>query len=584
MADLEDPGIFKERTQPVDGPVKRKLALTRLAPLGTLSRSAGEGGPSPQGWVGEGVAKGKGGGCVSRTAMPQRDVGGEAGGQRECDAGKRGPGAGDRTRLRPDRDHSRLVRCLDPVIQTLDCGDERIGAGRREGRDLRNHRLGPLGRRHRGNAGEPLRHPRCQRAELHFAQKRHQPLRIERLDRKRRERAGEGHVVVELDQLLRQTRLLLVLDQRLAAFRLFYFGRAGEQCFEIAISVDQLGRGLDPDAGDTGNVVNAVAAQRLDVDHALRPDPEPLTDLGDADRPILDRIEHRDLVVHELHQILVGGDDGDLGAGLDGVAGVGGNQVVGLEIRELDLADAKCVGGSPDQSKLGDEIGGRLRALRLVLVVEAIAERDAGGVEDDGNMIGVGLAQQLRQHVAEAEHRTGRGPVRARQRRQGVIGAKDETRTVDQKNMMRRRRTGRCGGGRGQLRNERFDDFVHGILHLDVARCCWVRWRDGFTGTGGLHRAIDKEPGAIGALDLSGRGEIEIHPRMAERPFAAVANGDRPVDVDGFERPHMRSGNSRGRERPAERLTGTMIRFAARQSITPSSRTERRARGSNETL
>jgi hypothetical protein len=30
------------------------LTLTRLTALGTLSRGAGEGGPSPQGWVGEG--------------------------------------------------------------------------------------------------------------------------------------------------------------------------------------------------------------------------------------------------------------------------------------------------------------------------------------------------------------------------------------------------------------------------------------------------------------------------------------------------------------------------------------------------
>ena len=36
------------------------VALTRLAPLGTLSRSAGEGGPSPQGWVGEGSDAGNG--------------------------------------------------------------------------------------------------------------------------------------------------------------------------------------------------------------------------------------------------------------------------------------------------------------------------------------------------------------------------------------------------------------------------------------------------------------------------------------------------------------------------------------------
>jgi hypothetical protein len=31
-------------------------ALTRLTSLGTLSRAAGEGGPGPQGWVGEGIA------------------------------------------------------------------------------------------------------------------------------------------------------------------------------------------------------------------------------------------------------------------------------------------------------------------------------------------------------------------------------------------------------------------------------------------------------------------------------------------------------------------------------------------------
>jgi hypothetical protein len=33
----------------------RSLALTRLALLGTLSRNAGEGGPSPHGSVGEGI-------------------------------------------------------------------------------------------------------------------------------------------------------------------------------------------------------------------------------------------------------------------------------------------------------------------------------------------------------------------------------------------------------------------------------------------------------------------------------------------------------------------------------------------------
>ena len=37
----------------------RKSPLTRLAALGTLFRSAGEGGASPQGWVGVGNTEGR---------------------------------------------------------------------------------------------------------------------------------------------------------------------------------------------------------------------------------------------------------------------------------------------------------------------------------------------------------------------------------------------------------------------------------------------------------------------------------------------------------------------------------------------
>jgi len=37
--------------------VAGSVALTRVAALGTLSRAPEEGGPSPQGWVGEGVGR-----------------------------------------------------------------------------------------------------------------------------------------------------------------------------------------------------------------------------------------------------------------------------------------------------------------------------------------------------------------------------------------------------------------------------------------------------------------------------------------------------------------------------------------------
>src|SRR5689334_16252007 len=42
-------------------------------------------------------------------------------------------------------------------------------------------------------------------------------------------------------------------------------------------------------------------------------------------------------------------------------------------------------------------------------------------------------------------------------------------------------------------------------------------------GGGWLHRAVDKETGAIGAFDLPVVSEVEKHPGMAERATAAIA-------------------------------------------------------------
>jgi hypothetical protein len=57
---------------------------------------------------------------------------------------------------------------------------------------------------------------------------------------------------------------------------------------------------------------------------------------------------------------------------------------------------------------------------------------------------------------------------------------------------------------------------------------------------------------------------------VAERPTAAIAGSNRLVNVDGFERAHMRLGNGWVLAREADRLTSMMIRFAARQSTIPS--------------
>ncbi len=125
------------------------------------------------------------------------------------------------------------------------------------------------------------------------------------------ERRIELHLVVELHELARDARLLRMLDQRLAALRLLDLAGALEQRFEIAIVGDELRRRLDADARYARHVIDAVARERLHLDDLLRRHAEFLDHFGDADAAVLHGVVHHHLVGDELHQILVGRDDGD---------------------------------------------------------------------------------------------------------------------------------------------------------------------------------------------------------------------------------------------------------------------------------
>jgi hypothetical protein len=59
------------------------------------------------------------------------------------------------------------------------------------------------------------------------------------------------------------------VDQGLAALLLLDLAGAGQQRVEVAVFVDQGRGGLDADARAPGHVVDAVAAQGLDVDHLV---------------------------------------------------------------------------------------------------------------------------------------------------------------------------------------------------------------------------------------------------------------------------------------------------------------------------
>ena len=256
---------------------------------------------------------------------------------------------------------------------------------------------------------------------------------VQLIDRHRHRRVG-----AQRHQLAREARLLGVLDQIVAPLRRLHRRRGSQHGLQIAELVDELRRALRANAGHARHVVHRVADQRLDVDHLVRRHAEFLHDLGRANRFLLDRVQHFHAGPDQLHQVLVGRHDGRLAAGIAGRAGIRGDQVVGLPVLELNGRNAERLGRLAHQAELRDQVVGRRRALRLVGVVQPVAEGLAAGVEDHRDMRADMLAQQLRQHVGETEHRVHRRAVRPRHRRQRVVGAEEEARSVDQDQMLRR--------------------------------------------------------------------------------------------------------------------------------------------------
>ncbi|MNJ27792.1 hypothetical protein D3C77_223080 [compost metagenome] len=207
--------------------------------------------------------------------------------------------------------------------------------------------------------------------------------------------------------------------------------------------MDQLRRRLGADAGGAGDVVDAVADQGLDLDHLVGRDAELLEHGLFFEAAVLHRIVHDHAAADQLHQVLVGADDHRLAAHVADLAGIGGDQVVGLIAGHFDAVNAEGLGGLAHQGELRRQVLGRRGAVGLVLIIEIVAEGLLRMVEDGDEVrrpvLALHVADQLPQHVAVALHRADRQAVRlAGQRRQGVVGAEDVGRGVDHPQPQRR--------------------------------------------------------------------------------------------------------------------------------------------------
>ncbi len=395
--------------------------------------------------------------------MAERDVGGLPRGDGDGHAAAAGGGAAQGVGLGVEGDHPGLERPGDPAIEGLQVLDADVAAGvdRRRGLGLDGGGDGQRGRAR-------LRHPPGQGAELHRLQEGGEGLPVRIADAQVGQAQGRRRVVGQPHQFAGEPHLVGEFDQGLAPLRLFDLVGALEQGVEVAELGQELGGGLDPDARGAGHVVHRVSGQRLDLHDLFGPETELLDHLLAADLHLLDRVEQADLLVDQLHQVLVRGYDHHLAAGLGDLAGVGGDDVVGLVALHLDGRHAEGAGGLAHQRELRDEVRRRRRAVGLVLVVELGAEGLLGGVEHHrqvGRLVRLHVADQLPQHVAEAGHRAhGQAVGLPGQGRQGVEGAEDVAGPVHQvepHGLGRVHPHGPPDGGLGL--------GFRGVEHLDVA-------------------------------------------------------------------------------------------------------------------
>ncbi len=290
------------------------------------------------------------------------------------------------------------------------------------------------------DAGE-LRYAPGERGELHRLEKGDQPLVVGLVHRQLGERHLELDVGIERDQPFREPRLLGVLDQRLAPLLLLDLAGTRQQRFEIAIFADKLRGGLDPDARHARHVVGGIPDQRLHLDELLRRHAEFFDHLGNADAAIFHGVVHDHAVGHELHEVLVGGDDGRAGAHVAGLAHIGGDQVVGLVAELFQTRNVERAHRFANEGKLRTQIVGRVRPVRFVIGIHLVAEGLLRLVEHDREvgrpLFGLHVAQELPQHVAEAEHGIDLQPIGlAVERRERVVGAENVGRSVDQEDVV----------------------------------------------------------------------------------------------------------------------------------------------------
>ncbi len=230
-----------------------------------------------------------------------------------------------------------------------------------------------------------------------------------------------------------------MFDQGLTALGLFDFFRAVQKLFQRAVFIDQQSGSFDADAGRAGDVINTVTSQCLHIDNTFREDAEFLEYTIAVDTALLHCVVHFNAVTHQLHHIFVRRNNCAAPTCFARLPRKGGNDVVGLKAFDFFAGDVEGLGRFAGQRHLRAQVFRHRVAVGLVEVIHIVAKRVAAFVEDHGDVGHITASVPFNitlEHVAKTSDCTdGQTIGFARQWGQGVIGAKDEGRAVNQMQM-----------------------------------------------------------------------------------------------------------------------------------------------------
>ncbi len=228
-----------------------------------------------------------------------------------------------------------------------------------------------------------------------------------------------------------------MLLEALAVALAGHLAGAIEKSRQVAELVDELDRSLLADPRHPGHVVDRVALERHHVDHLGRRHAQVFFDQGRVVQLLAAGVEERHVLVHELHQILVGRDQNHLEALGRGLLGERAQNVVGLIVLELEDGNPQRLERAPDVGQLRDQILGHGRPVGLVVLELLAPDGGLGHVPGHAQVLRLFLAQELPEHVEEAVDRVGGQALRVGQAPDRIEGPEDVRIAVDQIDALR---------------------------------------------------------------------------------------------------------------------------------------------------